>query len=64
MTPEVLAFLNGAGFLAIVGLLMRTESRITKLETLVQLLERDHLRPGAMPDACARSSQGGGVCGA
>lgn len=43
------AVINGAGFLAVVGLLMRTESRITKLETLVQLLEQRHLLQPAKP---------------
>ncbi len=47
MGTEVLAVLNGGVILAIVGLLMRTESRITKLETLVQLLEQRHLRGSA-----------------
>lgn len=32
--------LNSAGFLAVVGLLMRTESRISRLEAIVDMLKR------------------------
>jgi len=36
--------LNGAAFLAFIGLTLRTEARITRLETLI-----DAMRPPAKP---------------
>lgn len=39
MSGEAWAVINSAGFLAVVGLLMRTESRMTRLETLVETMK-------------------------